>query len=855
MARTARSPRPTGPIPPGYIYAPTTFDGTIRDPHTDDTFAADGPGHHAYTGRLQTRVSNGREEFLVCAHVGANHPSDVLTPFPIPGHAATIAPTVIVSDALGRTSTYTPSTPGLTDAVVAHYDGSTDPHEGYLRMWVPFTPLNGSASLTEPGFQVRVEIRGTSALPLAGTAGVTGADEVQVHLGAEPVARNQVVDDAAGVAIDDGALVDTPGDPGADDLQHIIDPILRRQLKPIIESKAPADFPADYDWTLANLGVTKGPAHLSSISFTGGGLDSLGLQPVNGSESALVGKVSGTATLVLTISPRAIGGLESIVGGSCNVQADVDATATVSAGLGLEPGNTRPKLQLHVDDVQASVSRLYETGTLTGFYILAPTYISCSDLHDNFTGGLQKQVSDMLSDALKDGSLNDAVSSAIDPNLLEAADLSSGPFGKLRVAQDGGFGVSGWHYEPSVTDDQGPRPLLWNRGIDAVASGAITDLGGDRFPYSSRPSATESTFAATHERTRPDGSGFDLGAVVSGASVNQLARALSAGSGDGAGLLDINPTPDSAVTVRPSSALQYLPSVPAGWPTTGAVQAYIPSLRISTPVPETATVAADVYVGVSAHIDVTTNQVVFDRDVAVRTRFLRLDPSIELALDRDPTGAGPTKIQAIGDLIKDQVGQRVQDMFQSIAVPNVSTFLVNADLPALEASHLSLANVGGNLGVYVDVDPAPTHVSVSGDFDTPDGAAPNSVTLNASTAGFPHFGDPVVHWHVVDGATRATVYDSPAQGEAPGQLSLTLPTSGLYVFVNEPCTGQRWVRVIATATVTQAGVTDKGDGDAMRSYTGPPQWDPMRCGHGDDNPGGPDTNPGGGDQRPPILEP
>ena len=190
----------------------------------------------------------------------------------------------------------------------------------------------------------------------------------------------------------------------------------------------------------------------------------------------------------------------------------------------------------------------------------------------------------------------------------------------------------------------------------------------------------------------------------------------------------------------------------------------------------------------------------------------------------------------------------------AIQVPDLSKFLVTHDLPPMTLSHLSLGTVGGgNLGLYVDVDPAPTDVSVSGGFDSPDGEEPSSVTLHARTTGFPQFGSPVVHWHVVDGATRAPVYDSPPQGEAPGNMSLTLPTSGLYVFVNEPCTGQRWVRVIATATVTQAGVTDKGDGDAMRFYMGPPNWDPMRCGHGDDPP--PNNGPGGGDPRPPMQVP
>ncbi|HJW69133.1 MAG TPA: hypothetical protein VJ829_07240, partial [Candidatus Binatia bacterium] len=72
-------------VPPGYVYSPTAFGGVVADPQPDDTFAADAAGHAPYVGRLRTRVANGREEFLVCAHVGTNTPADALTPFPLAG--------------------------------------------------------------------------------------------------------------------------------------------------------------------------------------------------------------------------------------------------------------------------------------------------------------------------------------------------------------------------------------------------------------------------------------------------------------------------------------------------------------------------------------------------------------------------------------------------------------------------------------------------------------------------------------------------------------------------------------------------------------------------------------------------
>src|SRR6478735_8778087 len=51
---TAGFARPSGAIPPGYVYSPTKFDGTIKDPQPDDTFAADASGHSVHTGRIRT---------------------------------------------------------------------------------------------------------------------------------------------------------------------------------------------------------------------------------------------------------------------------------------------------------------------------------------------------------------------------------------------------------------------------------------------------------------------------------------------------------------------------------------------------------------------------------------------------------------------------------------------------------------------------------------------------------------------------------------------------------------------------------------------------------------------------------
>ncbi len=84
-------------------------------------------------------------------------------------------------------------------------------------MWIPFTP-----NLREPGFTVRVEIRGTAALPNGGSNNVMGADEAFVHLGLAPLAEDAVVEQAVGVALDDGVVVERPSDPGPDEIEHYL---------------------------------------------------------------------------------------------------------------------------------------------------------------------------------------------------------------------------------------------------------------------------------------------------------------------------------------------------------------------------------------------------------------------------------------------------------------------------------------------------------------------------------------------------------------------------------------------------------------------------------------------------------
>ena len=294
--------RPAGVVPPGYIFSPTMFTRTVGpgaalDPQPDDTFAADAPGHATHKGKLRTRMSNGREEFLVCAHVGTNTPDDALTPFPTTGpgaHPRTIEPRVVIIDAAGQRSTYQLFGSGLTGSSLRRYADSTDVHEGLVQMWIPFTP-----SLREPGFTVRVEIRGTAALPNGGSTKVMGADEVFVHLGLAPVARNAVVDQAVGVALDDSVIVERASDPGADDVERYLVPKLRAAIQPAIDKKLPITIDDDFDWAFSPGFIQKAPGTVNSLPFTTTALD-MDIVDFNATESRLQFHIAGTARPQLT---------------------------------------------------------------------------------------------------------------------------------------------------------------------------------------------------------------------------------------------------------------------------------------------------------------------------------------------------------------------------------------------------------------------------------------------------------------------------------------------------------------------------------------------------------------------------
>lgn len=579
---TSGRTRPAGAIPPGYLYSPTSFNDQVADPQPDDTFAADASGHQTFTGRLTTRFVGDQEQFLVCAHVGTNTVDDALTALPTTGpgaHPATLTMRISTIDAAGTVTSYDIGDPSIVSAVFP-YSASTDRHEGFAGAWIPFTP-----KLHEPGFTVRAEVRGTPATPGGGTSLVMGADEVFVHLGPSPVARNQQVDQAFGVALDDGVIGERASDPGPDDLSALLAPKLGPALQQAIAKMAPIHISKDFDWDFS----------YEFAVAAGGDIDALNFYPrattidvVNfrDDEARLQIHLAGELKPEMTLYPRAAG-LVSILAGSCQVRGSVSVSADLGAVVDLSPDGTRPAIKAFVLGADATVNSVTATGDLLALGLVIPYHKACESLEGNFKDGMAGQMKDRMSSLSFNPDVNKTITDKVNER-LDPSDLATGPLSTTHVDLGGtGFGIDHVRYHPTALPGHvGGSVWIWSQGADLAADAAVTDQGGARFPYSYRPSATGTVVNETHARTRkltvstrpeavalaggaaagastapgssaPRGSSaagtarrlipglpmgdigafgtttvdrdFDMGLVLNGATVNQLVRALTAG--------------------------------------------------------------------------------------------------------------------------------------------------------------------------------------------------------------------------------------------------------------------------------------------------------------------------------------
>jgi len=841
--------RPAGTVPPGYIYSPTNFGGVVADPQPDDTFAADAPGHTTHVGRLRTRVSNGREEFLVCAHVGTNTAADALTPFPLTGpggHLATIAPRVVIIDAVGNTATYELGAPGIA-GTLSHYAGSTDVHEGFVQMWVPFSLPQFPFSVRDPGFTVRVEIRGTSSLPGGGSTKVMGADEVFIHLGQAPQHMAGTVWEALGVALDDGVITERPGDPGPDDLSSYFGPA----VLPIVKQKVEALAPRDID-----------DGRVNSIDWWGYQGDSpmLELVDVAPGVAHLKLNLSGIATIQATVYPRESG----VVSGSCEVSTAIAVQATVEFSLGLNPDHTRPRIFINDLGASASINYLVASGEVWAWW--DPFPLSC---HNAVEDTIRDRAEDRIADLIAGLDDNQEVKAALADihKQFDMLDLSNGPLSSVDLDLPGGLGFSllGAQYVKTGPGWPNGDINVWHEGADLAAHFVAYSQGGSRFVYSAVPRSSTSVVSSTHNRTRGNGQDFDIGMIVNGATVNQVLRALTAGKPqsvivappgevNGAallgpadltidvGLLDLyekvdvtgDGTPDLDVQVHPSVPPLYLPSPPLVWPANGNVDLYVPSLRISIPaIADVATMATDVRVGLDAFI-ADTDLVPYLQAIQVTPRFLRLGSAINQTTD--PV-ALPTGIVALATAkIREKVPPKLATILEAVHIPELSAL----GGPPVYLRNLTVGTVGdGHLGVYVDVatspDPGTSQVSVTWAGGGANGA-PTSVTTTVSPTAIPGLGPYTIAWTLKDATSGTILYQSPVGGESyvlpdsgPNPMFKTLDASQFSVGT-EHCSGDHSVGLQYTLAITRGGYTRSVSSGQGYSWAGtPPNPLPPDC--------------------------
>lgn len=840
--------RPAGAIPPGYVYSPTTFDGTIVDPQPDDTWAVDGDGHATHIGSLRTRFANGREELLVCAHLGTTTPTDALTPFATTGagaHPATITARVVLIDAAGASTSYDLGSDGI-EGSITHYAGSTDAHEGIAQLWVPFT-----ANLHEPGFITRVEVRGTAALA-GGATKVMGADEVFVHLGPAPLHETTRVPQALGVALDDSIIAERPTDPGTDDLTTLLAPVVEPMLAEAIEDQAPISIDDDWGW---ESGVVGGLSAGGSVNSLDAFVHSFAVEPENvtADEGRIRVSFAGTIRPKMTLEPRSIG-LVSFISGTCSVESFMTFRATATFTIDLTPDGARPLIDIGGIDVAVDPPAFVTSnGNIWALGLVFPFSYSCRNFEDRIEDGIVEKT-DELATSVDDQALQLELEGVID-DALDVADLATGPLSTASISLPNGvgFGLSSARYVPTAPPWHSLGDVSTTaQGIDLAAGVLVSDQGAVRFPYSYAPSSTISVADATHNRSRRSGGEFDVGLIVNGASVNQLARALTAGRPDipvlqpaalngpfqlpsypDIGLLDSRTSVPVGsivvdVTVRPSMPPMYLPTAPTGWPTPGAANLYLPSLRTSlTEVAGVATVATDVRVGVEATVDGSGHLVPLVAEHQVTTRFLRLGNGANVITD--PALAPLEPVSLVAAEIAATVPTKLAQVLRPITVPDID----NGVGDKAHLQNLTIGSTGGgHLAAYADLVPgaapttAPTTISTTWATDQDDPelppGAPTSFTTSVTPVGLPGSAPVTADW-TITGQDGAVVYRSPAGGEPLGPK--TLPATELARSA-DPCTGDLVVSVSISVTLTRGLNQSTQSTGSGYIYAGTPPTNP-----------------------------
>ena len=729
---------------------PATLEtGALSSPR-NDTFAADAPGHDVFSGVLRTRVVDGQEQFLVEGETGkAGSQHDIFQ----------LTPEVEVFNAAGQSERFWLARPGPlpfdahpdVEGWVCHYQGDTANSRGFFRMWVPFRDW-----MSEPGMVVHLEIVRFFAGPFS-FKWLFGGDEATVHVGPAPHPAGATVSEAAGVALDDGFLVERSTDPGGDDLEAIAKSILNPTL-PGLVSGLPAlhqttntpvnlnGMDVDVHATMQNFkapDLSLRDVDLATIwdypdpPWGGGHPDPddppYDPQPVDTGERALRFDLgTDQAKVDFEIHKFFYSAILVSVSGHCKGNVSTSVTGRFDEVVDRSAGNTGLALRGLSRGISVGAVDVAAAGNVTLWITIIPIPVNCKWLVEQFENKIKNAIRTALLDKLDDAFLNEKLA-----KYLMATDLATGPLA--------GFGATGSYVRNcTIMTCAGGDVLLWEQGLDVVADLAVPGASGDVF----NPTVGAAVQAVTHGRDT-----FDVGLVVNALSVNHILEAVS-------GALGVS---GADVSLAPSIAPMMVPKVPGGFPG-GDVPLWLPSYRVLTPGLDVVEWAADVRLGVGVTYDPATGRLHATPGSAVglALRPVKIKDGLVNVADVVPPVNWEVAVEgAVADLL--------ESLVPAIKIPGYSELTGFPGPPDIVVDSGEVTNVGGHLVARLEVKSAsygynPTVsasiTSVPGPFQPP-----QELVFEAQPGGFPGSGDYTVEWTVYDYLSDTVVYQSPPGGE------------------------------------------------------------------------------------------
>ncbi len=670
--------------------------------------------------------------------------------------------------------------------------------------------------VAEPGFSVKVEV-----LSFDGTV-LHDSDVNTVHVGPPPTGTGEMVESAAGVALDEGVIVDTNGAP--DDLESV----LRSRFLPILDDMFEGLEEVDISLT-DQFGVPKGAFAIKEAS---GDLSvDLWLEPTTtGSATVdpdpvfvLLHPLFGAPLPVVvplppfvepsgpdddeyrlharaTLDDALFKGIVSYSPFGADWELGMDIDLELSVAIDTTANRLAPTADLRLEDIDIDVTHEHIDIWQWFYDLLVNEETLTEDLIVPVLESHSGPIAQMLLSGGPGGTLAGSVDGVLSRTFTNIDDVLGGGV----TVGNGGFGL----LAPELQDTCDPlgcdgfgagQVMLWQEGLDVLVDTGVTNLGTDRFTGVYDPD-TGDVGEAVHDRATDSGGHFDVGVILDAALLNQELDALAS-----AGLLDLGLTLDGGiqVTTTPEVAPAFIPTEQLGLagPESAPLMLLLPNLQVDV---GGARFAVDVAAGVDASVDPGTGELIPEVDVALNVNLLQC-PGLELV-------CGLINNDALLDAFEAAVVSLLVD-------PLVENSLGRITVPAvleLQLGSAHVAQLDGNVAVFADIVPTPrVDVDIVGDFTTPGAGNPtiqlDSVEVSALPEFLPGSGPYTVHWTIRD-AANTVIYSSPPGGEP--NLSIQLDADELNP---QDFGGELYAEVGASVTVSRGGVS-VSDSDRERFW-------------------------------------